>query len=53
MVAYGIVIITLIKHLKLTYPGGTQTCYDDNSEAQGTFDNLEQYFNSLKLNGQA
>ena len=53
MVAYGIAIIPLIKCLNLTYPGGTQTWYDDSSEALGTFDNLEGYFNLLKRNGPA
>ena len=35
------------------YPDATQTWYADDAGALGTFDNLEQYFNSGKTNGLA
>ena len=53
MVAYGIEIISLIKCLKSTYPDVTQPWYADDDGALGMFDNLEQYFNSLKHKGPA
>ena len=45
VVAYGIVIIPLIKCLKLTYPDIMHIWYADNSGALGMFNNLKQYFN--------
>ena len=41
MVAYGIGIILMIKHVNLTYPGITQPWYADNAGLLGTFDDLE------------
>ena len=53
MVAYGIGSLPLIKHLKLAYPDGTQPWYAGDAGAQGKFDNLKRYFNSLKRTGPA
>ena len=51
MVAYGIGVLPLTKHLIMAYPGITQPWYDDDAGALGTFNNMELYFNSLKRNG--
>ena len=51
IVACGIGVLTLIKRLKLVYPDVTQPWYTNNPGTLGTFDNVESYFNSLKLNG--
>ena len=51
IVAHGIVILALIKHLKSAYPNATQPRYTDDSGALVMFDNLEQYFNLFKCNG--
>ena len=51
MVDYGIGIIPLMKFLKSMYPDVTQPWYSDYYGALGKFDNLEQYFISLKRNG--
>ena len=48
MVSYGIGIVLLIKGLKFAYPEVTYTWYVETFGALGIFDNLEQYFNSLK-----
>ena len=53
MVAYGIVILPLIKHLKSTYPDVTQPWYGDSSGSRGTFDHLEKYFKALNGNSPA
>ena len=41
MVACGVLIIPLIKHLKFTYPDVTQPWYAGNAGALGMFDHLE------------
>ena len=51
MVAYGIEILPLIKHLKSTYPDVMQPWYVDNAGALGMFDHLEKYFKALRRNG--
>ena len=51
MVAYGMEIITLIKHLKSTYPDIMQPWYADNARALGMFDHLDNYFKALNRNG--
>ena len=52
-VPYGIIILPLIKCQKWTYLDVTQPWFADDDGALGTFDKLEQYFNSLKCNGLA
>ena len=47
MVAYGIGVLQLIKHLKVVNPDTTQPWYDNNARALVMFDNLERYFNLL------
>ena len=47
MVAYGIGIIPLIKHLKLTYTDVRQTWYVDDDGALVTFYKPEPYFKAL------
>ena len=44
IVAYGIKIIPLIKHLKSTYPDVTQPWYAENVGALGMFDHLDDFF---------
>ena len=51
MVAYGIVILPLIKCLNSTYPDAKQPWYTDDAGALGMCDHLEIYFKSLKRNG--
>ena len=51
MVTRGIVFLKLIKRPEGVYPGITQPWYYGNTEALGTFDNLELYFILLKRNG--
>ena len=51
VVSYMIGILLMIKHLNSMYPAITQPWYAANSGALGMFDNLERYFNLLKLNG--
>ena len=41
MVAYGIIIILLIKHFNSMYPDVTQPWYADNAGALGMFNHLE------------
>ena len=48
MVAYGIEILLLIKHLKSTYLDVTQPWYADHAGALGMFDHLDNYFKALK-----
>ena len=48
MVAYGIGIIPLIKHLKEEFPYFTQNWYTDYDDALGTFANTKLYFNAIK-----
>ena len=48
MVAYGIGIILLIKHLKAEFTGFTQPQYSENAGALSTFKKVELYFNYLK-----
>ena len=43
-------VLPLIKRLKLAYPSIPQPWYAGDSGALGTFDNLEKYFNSFKIN---
>ena len=50
MVAYRIIILPMIKCLKLAHPDITQPWYSNDAGTLGTFDNLEQYLNSLKRN---
>ena len=52
-VAYGIVVLPLIKRLKLAYPDITQLQYADDAGALGIFSNVDLYFHSLKRNGPA
>ena len=51
MVAYGIEIFSLTKHLKSTYPDFMQPWYADNTGALGMLDHLENCFKVLNLNG--
>ena len=51
MVAYGIGIILLIKHLKAEFTGFTQPQYSENAGALSTFKKFELYFNYLKRFG--
>ena len=51
MVAYGIVILPLIKCLKSTCPDVMQPWYADYAGALGMFNNLERCFNFLTHNG--
>ena len=51
MVACGIGILPLMKHLKTEYPIFTQTWYNDNDGALGVFTNVQLYFNDLKQHG--
>ena len=51
IVAYGIEILPLIRHLKLMYSDVTQPWYADNNGALGMFDHLENYFKTLNYNG--
>ena len=48
VVAYVIVFLLIIKHLKESYPDFAQPWYADYDGALGTFDNVKLYFNSLK-----
>ena len=49
MSAYGIGVFLLIKRLKVSYPDITQPWYEYYAGALVIFDNIELYFNSLKL----
>ena len=51
MVAYGIIILPLIKHFNSTYPHVTQSCYADNAGELCMLNNLKNYFKALKCNG--
>ena len=51
MASYGIVILSLIKHLRAEFRDATQPFYADNSSALGTFANTKLYFNSVILLG--
>ena len=51
MVAYGIIILTLIKQLKSEFYDVIQPWYVDDAGALGTFANVELYFNFLKRLG--
>ena len=51
MIAYSIGILPLINNLKREIPNVTQTWYDDNAWALGTFARLDTYFNSLTRQG--
>ena len=51
MVAYGIGVLPLIKHLKLEFPDITQPWYIVDADALGTFANVKLYFNSIKQVG--
>ena len=51
MIAYGIVILPLIKNLKREIPDFTQPWYAENDRALGTFARLETYFDLLTLQG--
>ena len=53
LVAYNIGFLPLIKKMKAAYLEVTEPWYTDNSGALGKFNNVELYFNSLKLNGPA
>ena len=48
MVAYGIIILPLIKNLKAEFTDVTYTWYGDNDGALGKFANTELYFNFLR-----
>ena len=48
MVAYGIIILTLIKQLKSEFYDVIQPWYVDDAGALGTFANVELYFNFIK-----
>ena len=50
MVSYIILTLLLIKRLNPTYSDVTQTWNDNGVGSLGTFNNLEQYSNSLKRN---
>ena len=50
MVICGIEFFPLIKQLRSTYADIMQPRYADDARALGTFNNLEQYSNSLKRN---
>ena len=50
IVSYGVGVLPLIKHHKSMQPNVTQPWYAEHAGALGTFDNLEQYFKSLKIN---
>ena len=47
MIAYGIGVLLLIKHLKVAYPDATQPWYTDYVIALGMFDNTGLYLNSF------
>ena len=51
MVTYGIGFLPLIKRLKVAYPDVTHPWYSDNAVALSTYENIELYFNLLKLFG--
>ena len=51
MVAYGIWVPLLIKQLNETHPDITQPCYNDDTGALGTYNNIELYFYLLKHSG--
>ena len=51
MIAYGIIILTLIKTLKWEIPDVTQTWYTDSAGSLGTFAIIETYFNLLTRQG--
>ena len=51
MIAYGIVILPLIKNLKQEIPDFTQTWYADDARAFCMFTRLETYFDSLTGQG--
>ena len=51
IVAYCIRVLMLIKCLKAVYPYIMQPQYAGDAGALGTLNNLDSYFNSLKLNG--
>ena len=51
IVAYGIVVLPLIKRLKAAYAGVTEPWYADGTGALGKFYNIGLYFNSLKRFG--
>ena len=48
VVTYGVGIILLIKHLKLTYPDVMQPWYADDAGELGAFKHLEKYVKVLK-----
>ena len=48
VVAYGIGVIPLIKHLKSGFLDISQLWYSDNAGALCTFSNVKLYLNSLK-----
>ena len=50
-VAYGIVVLLLIKQLKSEYPEITHPCYTYYAGALGMFDKIGLYFNLLKQFG--
>ena len=51
MIAYGIVIIPLIKNLKREIPYVTQTWYAEDSRVLGVFARIETYFDPLTCQG--
>ena len=51
MIAYGLVILPLIKDLKRDLPDVNLPWYADDSVALGTFAIIEAYFHSLKRQG--
>ena len=51
MIAFGVVILSLINNIKWDIPDVTQTCYADNAGALGALARLETYFDSLTNKG--
>ena len=51
MIAYGIVLLSLIKNIKRKLPDVTQPWYTGDAGALGAFVIIETYFNSLTRQG--
>ena len=51
MFAYGIGVLTLIKHLKVDHPDFIWPWYAGNAVALGTYEKIELYFDYLKQSG--
>ena len=53
MIAYGIGVLPLIQELREAHPRVTQTWYDDDTGAGGTFQQVQAYFPDLQARGPA